>query len=281
MANRPTTVATRIHRTNLTVDSPNVTAATKDPRRHPLALQQVFNFRDLGGYPTADGRSVQWGRLYRADGLNRASDADVELLRTIGLKTIVDLRTHRELESHGFAAAESLEAHFAHRPLIDELWPMNDEARSADPVRYLVDRYHEMADRAEHVLPELIGWVADQPERTPVVFHCSAGKDRTGVTAAVLLGLAGVDHTTIAADYHLTGLAMDDLLAWVRAAHPESADSMTEQPPVFLACPPQAMLTFLDELDGRHGDMEGFVRSLGVDAGVINRYRTNVLTTST
>ena len=278
---RPMTATTRIHLTALTVDSPQVTDLTPDTRRHPLDLQQVFNFRDLGGYATSNGRSVAWGRLYRADGLNRASDADVELLRTIGLKTIVDLRTHSELDEHGTAAAESLDAHFAHRPLIDDLWPMDDEARTADPTRYLVERYHEMADRAEHVLPEIIGWVADSPERLPVVFHCSAGKDRTGVTAAVLLGLAGVDRDTIAADYHLSEIAMEQLVTWVRAMHPESADSMTDQPPVFLSCPPEAMLTFLHELESRHGDMEGFVRSLGVGDDVIERYRTNVLTTST
>jgi len=254
-----------------------VNPTTRDPRRHPLDLERVFNFRDLGGYVGLGGRTVAWEHLYRADGLNRATDTDVERLRSIGIRTIVDLRTHAELKDSGTAAHESLEAHFAHRPLIDELWPDDDVARRADPHRYLVDRYHEMADRAASVLPELIGWVADHPERMPVVFHCSAGKDRTGVTAAVLLGLAGVDHATIADDYHLSALAMADLVAWVRTLDTEAATAMVDQPPVFLQCPPEAMSTFLAELDARYGDMEGFVRSLGVDDATIGRYRAVIL----
>jgi protein tyrosine/serine phosphatase len=254
-----------------------VNSSTRDPRRHPLDLERVFNFRDIGGYAGLAGRTLAWKRLYRADGLNRATDSDVESLRTIGIRTIVDLRTHAELAESGTAAHESLDAHFFHRPLIDELWPDDDDARGDDPTRFLVDRYHEMADRAAAVLPELIGWVAHEPEHTPVVFHCSAGKDRTGVTAAVLLGLAGVDHETIAADYHLSGLAMAALVAWVRTLDTGATTPMVDQPPVFLSCPPEAMLTFLAEIDAQHGDMEGFVRSLGVDDATIAQYRKSIL----
>jgi protein tyrosine/serine phosphatase len=113
----------------------------------------------------------------------------------------------------------------------------------------------------------------------PLVFHCSAGKDRTGVTAALILGLLGVPDDQIAADYAHTALAMDELIAWVRAQSPEAADSMTDQPKTFLSCPKEAMSGFLAELGQRFGSVEGYVETIGVPEATVATLRTRYLTT--
>jgi protein tyrosine/serine phosphatase len=108
------------------------------------------------------------------------------------------------------------------------------------------------------------------------VFHCSAGKDRTGVLAAVLLSLLGVADVVIAEDYGLSAAAMEKLDEWQRA-QPEAGDAMVLQPKTFLACPPQAMLTFLAQLRERFGSVEGYVREVGVPASTVGRLRATLL----
>lgn len=261
---------------DITVDSVTVTpAADNVPERH-IRLGNVFNVRDLGGYPTTDGRSTKWRYLYRADGLNRLDDADTSLLATQGLRTIVDLRTQGEIDNWGAAPHEVLGAQWVHRPLIPELWADDSSIDDLDPIDYLVSRYVEMLDHGRGVFAEIIELVADD-HHVPLVFHCSAGKDRTGVTAAILLGLAGVDHTAIAADYHLTAPAMAELTAWIRRQHPEHTSTMTDQNHTFMAAPIEAMERLLVLVDDRHGSIENYVRDLGVGADTIEAYRTAVL----
>jgi protein-tyrosine phosphatase len=109
------------------------------------------------------------------------------------------------------------------------------------------------------------------------VFHCAAGKDRTGVLAALVLSLLGVDDDVIATDYGLSRLGMDRMLAYVRANHPERADTMSDQPAAFLDAPEAAMRLFLDDLRARHGSVEAYAASVGADAAVVEALRANLL----
>jgi protein-tyrosine phosphatase len=111
----------------------------------------------------------------------------------------------------------------------------------------------------------------------PVLFHCAAGKDRTGVVAAVVLGLLGVTPEVIADDYHVSASAMAAFVDWITLEFPEALDAMTSQPPEYLEAPADAMLAFLAEVDHRHGSMEGLARSLGVTDAVIERLRRTLL----
>lgn len=242
-----------------------------------LRLGNVFNLRDLGGYVGEGGRVTRWRTLWRADGLQRLDDADRQAVAALGLRTIVDLRTHGEQADWGVAPHRQLGARLMHRPLIAELWSHDSVEPDHDPVQYLVERYHEMLDEGSSVLAEIVELVAHDPEATPLVFHCSAGKDRTGVTAAVLLGLAGVDHHTIAADYHLTAEAMTDLLAWLRATHPDATDTMADQPPTWVMAPIEAMDRLLVELTARWGSVPGYVEAIGVDAATVDAFRDRIL----
>ncbi len=234
-----------------------------EPRRIPL--DNVFNLRDLGGYETVDGGRVRAGRLYRADGLNRLSDTDARVVSTLGIRTVVDLRTLGEREQWGAAPAHLFDATALHLPLICELWPIFEETDDHDPVAYLIERYHEMAVEGSESLATLLQLLARDPDAVPLVFHCSAGKDRTGVAAAVLLGVLGVPDDQIVADYAHSAVAMEDLVAWVHANSTPDDPPFADHPTTFLACPSEAMAGFLHDLEAQLGSVEAYVQSIGVD----------------
>jgi protein-tyrosine phosphatase len=109
------------------------------------------------------------------------------------------------------------------------------------------------------------------------LFHCAAGKDRTGVLAALVLGLVGVPDETIAADYGLSRVGMVAMLDWVRANRPEALDAMLDQPGVLLEAPPIAMRALLDGVRDQHGSVEGYASAIGVSAPTIDGLRANLL----
>lgn len=171
--------------------------------RH-VVCDGAFNVRDLGGYPTADGSRTKLGTVYRADGLHRASADDVQRLGELGWRTVLDLRTLSELE-HGEFRCPGTEV--VHLPVLKETWDIAGVDHDTDPVEYLVDRYLEMLDQGAVAFASAFDILA-APGRRPVVFHCSAGKDRAGVLAALLLAAVGVADKIIAADYALSGTAI-------------------------------------------------------------------------
>ena len=98
----------------------------------------------------------------------------------------------------------------------------------------------------------------------PLVFHCAAGKDRTGVLAALLLSSLGVDDAHICADYGLTQDAMQRTIAWSKVHRPELAERYANSPKAYLAADPRAMQIILTELAQQHGSVRNYVREIGV-----------------
>src|SRR5579859_6412456 len=146
-------------------------------------FEAVFNFRDLGGYATRDGRMVRWRTLFRADGLNRLTEEEAEQLRGLGIVTVIDLRTVEEL-ARG-RAPERLAGAFHHLPMFDVVPDWSAEPDVASPT-FLADRYVEMLESGRDAVARALQVLAD-PSSLPAVFHCAAGKDRTGIVAAVVL----------------------------------------------------------------------------------------------
>jgi protein-tyrosine phosphatase len=237
-----------------------------------IAFESVFNVRDLGGLRSQDGRTVRRGLVFRADGVHRLDGPDLEVARALGLRTVVDLRTRAELERGRFP--ESLGARWHHLPLIAEVWSERGFDASDGPERFLRDRYLEMLVEGRDQLVEIVSLVADD---SPTLFHCAAGKDRTGVVAALLLGLLEVSAEDIADDYHLSAASMDAMSAWYRATYPESVDTMSDQPAAYLAAPTEAMLGFLERIDEEHGSMRGLARNLGIEDATVERLQATLL----
>jgi protein-tyrosine phosphatase len=240
----------------------------------PLALdrriefQTVFNARDLGGLRTVDGGVVRRGVVYRADGVHRLSGDDLEVARQLGLRTVIDLRTHAELERGRFP--ESLSVRWHHLPIMSEMWSDRDLVATDGAAMFLRDRYLDMLVEGRDSIVQAIALVADEG---PTLFHCAAGKDRTGVMAAVLLGLVGVSHQHIAEDYHLSAASMAAFSEWVAETYPDAIDAMSKQPAEYMEAPAEAMLLVLERIDEQHGSMVGLAAELGVDDQLVARLR--------
>jgi protein-tyrosine phosphatase len=248
-------------------------------RRHPthsrtLEFDGCVNFRDLGGYPTGDGHQVGWRRLFRADGLHRLSADDQRRLIDLGVSTVIDLRTVDEAEQRGRFPVEQVPVRFVDLPLTDVL-PSTEELPSWAESSYVASRYVEMVDRGAPALSRAFE-VLGSAGSLPAVFHCSAGKDRTGVLSALILAFVGVPDRTIVEDYALSAAAMMRLLEHLKAEYPDSVAEVERHAPAVLQVMPETMEEFLTAIVSRHGSYEGLAEWLGV-ADAVARLRQAVL----
>ena len=247
-----------------------------DPRRL-VELEAVHNFRDLGGYPARDGSITRWNQLYRADGLHRLSAADIEAVRLLGLRTVVDLRSDAEIEKWGTFPRDAIEVTFAHHPVIDQTW-QHEGFEHLTEHEFLVRAYDDMLVVGSTRFRQAIEQLA-RPGALPAVFHCAAGKDRTGLLAAMLLESLGVPRQVVLADYELTVAGMERMRAWLLANHPELAANLAGVPAAFMAALPAALGDVLDHLVAAHGSVYEFVRSIGVSADVLDTLADHLLVT--
>ncbi len=237
------------------------------------------NFRDIGGYAGADGRTVRWGVVFRSDTL-RFTDDDVALARDrLQLRTIVDLRTDMEFgglagggKPHYVARLDAVGATRHHLPMVDET-RLRRQAADERPIRGRT--YGSMLERGGATIRRTLELLADEAN-LPLVFHCSAGKDRTGILAAVLLGLLGVDEATIVADYALSQPAMELARAKI-LARPDGAEIMAKRPPSAFLAPADAMESFVAAVLDRHGSWDGAAASIGVEPDAVTALRALLL----
>lgn len=239
-----------------------------------LDFEGCVNFRDLGGYRTADGRMVAWRRLFRADGLNKLTPTDRSRLVELGLATVIDLRTLDEAEQRGSFPVDEIPVRYVGLPLTDVLPATEDlpDWREAD---YVADRYGAMVSEGGPVLTEAIHVLASG-QALPAVMHCSAGKDRTGVLSALVLAFLGVPDKTIVEDYALSAAAMGRLLERLKAEYPEAADQVEKYAPAILHVVPDTMERFLGTLVEEYGSYDELAAALGV-VEAMDRLRSVVL----
>ena len=233
-----------------------------------VALEAVHNFRDLGGYATSDGRTTLWRTLYRADGLYRLTPADVVALEPLGLRTVIDLRSAPELDERGRFPVDVHPVVFHHLPIVDKTWAQGDAPEYERDEDFLIWAYQDMLAVGAPRFATAFEVLA-QPGALPAVFHCAAGKDRTGLLAAMLLGSLGVSHDDIVADYALTVAGMARFREWAAREWPEWTARMASIPPAYTAALPEAMSHILDELCEQHGTIRDYVRSIGVTDGTL------------
>lgn len=240
-----------------------------------IKFDGCFNFRDLGGYVTESGRTLRWGRLYRADGIQRLTEDDRRRFATLGIVTVIDLRTPDELELRGRFDAGDIRYH--HLPMFDVLPDMTSyDAETIAGPDFVVERYEEMLSAGAARVATALRVLAE-PDTLPAVFHCAAGKDRTGLLAAIILRLLGVPRADVVADYALSQIAMQELLAWLNEAHPESAARLADYPAPMIAADPDNMVRLLARLEDRYRSMAGYAASLGVDPAVVTRLQATLL----
>lgn len=250
-----------------------MTDAIAQPHRK-LTLAGCVNFRDLGGYPTIDGHSIRWRRLFRADGLTRLDEDDCAQLADIGLATVIDLRTVGELEQRGRFPEVAFEVDYHHLPLTDVLPPTEDLSRYDEPA-FVTSRYQQLFSEGSSSLAQAVRVLAE-PGALPAVFHCSAGKDRTGILAALVLGFLGVPRDVIVEDYALSAEAMIALLERLKQEYADAVAEVERYAPAVISVSPRTMAAFLDSLESEHGTFDDLASSLGV-TDAVSRLRESLL----
>ncbi|HEV8489310.1 MAG TPA: tyrosine-protein phosphatase [Candidatus Limnocylindrales bacterium] len=227
-------------------------AAARDPDGVPafdrhIRLAGTRNLRDVGGYPAAGGRRTRWRTLLRTDALDRLPAASQAQLLELGLRQVIDLRWPHELEEAPSVFRATDAVRYRSIPLLDD---------DPTPDVGIVGTYRHMFDARAPQLVEVVRALLE-PGGLPAVVGCAAGKDRTGVTIALVLAALGVPTDVVAGDYALTAelfaadVVDEHLVDW-RAT------------PAVVDCPPEYMLQALDHLEGRHGGAAALLRRNGL-----------------
>jgi protein-tyrosine phosphatase len=150
-----------------------------------ITFDALVNFRDLGGHPVTGGGTTRSGWAFRSDGVQRATDADLDRLRTLGITRVIDLRTQHERDTDGRVDGRHGEIEVISVPFLDAIVPHNTSEGD------LLGIYLHIVRRRQAAIVAATRAMLTSP--AAVVVHCTAGKDRTGVLAALLLGAIGVD----------------------------------------------------------------------------------------
>ena len=259
------------------------------PQAEP-ELAGVRNFRDVGGLPTVDGRRVGQGRLFRSGHLAKATADDVAFLNTLGLHTVFDFRNAADHQLDG-RDVELPGVRNLNIPLSDPadgagFWKMVREAELAElrarlsggqAVQHMVASYRAMITgrTAEH--RRVLLALADGS--LPALLHCTAGKDRAGLTVAVTLLALGVERDAIEADYLISNGAQHRYLIHRSSSAPSatSPEVLELLSPLFEARSEYLAAAF-DEIANTWGDVDGYLsRGLGLTAELRERLRENLL----
>jgi protein-tyrosine phosphatase len=238
----------------------------------PIPLTGAVNFRDLGGHRTPDG-SVRTGRVFRSDSLAYLDAAEAEwLVSELGIEVVLDLRSDQEIEELPLATLQAVGVTIRRIPLLDGLHASDDSFDWQDLT--LVGLYQLMLDHCADGFVEATRLVADASHH-PLVFQCAAGKDRTGVLAALVLATAGVDDETIALDYARTAAVIDVIRS--RLADRPSAREVPEK---FLAVEAATMRELLRGVRDEYGSVPGYLHARGLEPEVAEALRAALVTRS-
>jgi protein-tyrosine phosphatase len=247
----------------------------RDSRR--VVLDGATNFRDLGGYATRDGGITRWRTVYRSDGLHELTASDLDRMGELGIRNVYDLRRDDEravrpnrVTSIALCLMSPVEAGGVAAP---DLAVLTDR-RSGE--LFLHRLYEDMLVHSGAVIGEVF-WMLSAADGLPAVFHCHAGKDRTGLIAALLLELLGVDRETVLDDYQLT----ETFRGAGRAASLERlvAEGMARDAAAgMIGAPRWAMAAPLARLDRDFGGVEAYlVERAGLDAVVLDRLKEQLV----
>lgn len=235
----------------------------------PGTITGYVNFRDLGGHRTPAGTVVH-GQVYRSDTLSHCDPSQVaHLVEERGIRTIIDLRHGEEIASTPLTPLTDAGVVVEHIPLVD---PARSNWQPLDASATLGDRYRFILENAGDEFVGALRVIAADSNR-PLVFQCMAGKDRTGLLAAVLLGLLGVDDDTIVADYERTSDALPAMMArWEARGGLRQYDPEVIKP--YLTAEAATMRHALAALYDSHGSFEQYVLDHGLTADEVTHLRT-------
>lgn len=265
------------------------------PNERVLPLGGGRNFRDLGGYPTVDGRTVKWGRVYRSGGMARLTDADYRYLSTLGIRVVCDLRSSPERREEPTQWRATPDVDYRSWDYDDDeddggtglAALLSEQDMTPDKVvDAMLETYRDFLVKHRDKYRHIFLCLADGG--TPLVFNCSAGKDRTGVAAALILLALGVHRDLVVEDYALSDKVVDyeaelltanlsdkarkdDLYRWIANVPMALVRPMLRSDPGYL----ENTLAYLEETSG---GVMAYIRSdLGIDSTTLTRVREVLL----
>jgi len=246
-------------------------------------LQGAMNCRDIGGYPTTDGKTVRMGAIFRCDRLSELTDDDLEELSDRGIRTVVDFRVDIEQEQDPSLLWPTVTSQLL-LPIGEEIVQQKSfidriKAREVTQVTEaeVGEMYIEMLGDHTERWREFLTIVAEL-EHLPLLFHCTAGKDRTGLGAALIHDLLGVERELILDDFELTNtLSAHRRIAELRPSLEEAGVDVDAIYPA-LSAPRSSMITALDHINGEWGGSERWMlEAVGVDPEAIELLRMQML----
>ena len=223
-----------------------------DVRRQVIELEGSYNARDLGGYPTRHGSRIQPRRFLRSGSLHGLSENGRQTLLNLGVRYIVDLRSQLERKQKPDPVEGDPEFFYHHVPMLDYI----NATVAAGEMNFpdtMEEMYFGLLDHAGHSFAKVFEVFA-QPSSYGILFHCTAGKDRTGVVAMLLLALAGAEEDLIVADYSIS----QDLVPST------PGEQLPNIPAYAFTSPPEIIRATLQHLNDRYGGVEPYLSLIGV-----------------
>ena len=190
-------------------------------RHHPL--EGGYNFRDLGGYSTKNGKIIKWGKIFRSDDFSNLTNADLNYLSNLSITTIIDFRSKQEALKAPNKIPVSVKNIYPYsiNPGNMDIAQINELFERMSIEQIMENLYHLLI-QDEEIISQYRKFFAllQDSDNTPLVFHCSAGKDRTGMAAALFFSALGVEDETIMADYLLSNQYIKNKYAPIVAQKP-------------------------------------------------------------
>ena len=257
----------------------SLSAQISDSLQREIHLQGTVNFRDAGGYKTTNGKQVKWGKMYRSGSLNKLTNADIEILSKLKLAKDIDFRGPYEIKT----APDRMPNHVAYINLpagsekIGDSLYLKTLLQSMKKDEGILEMYQNLTpfkDRYAPLFKELLALPAD----SALLFHCSAGKDRTGIAAALILSALGVDKKTIIEDYLSTNyyrrnenvMAIKGMVAMYKLDEEVAKNLMAAKESYIQA-------TF-NSIENQYGSIENFlIKGIGLSKKDIKQLRKKFL----
>jgi protein-tyrosine phosphatase len=234
-----------------------------------LLLEGSSNIRDMGGYTTRDGKITRWKTILRSASMDRLTAEAQQGLLDYGVRHIIDLRDVSETESTPNVFAGSNAVRYCNTPVIG----VEAVNKSFEGISTLDEMYIIILEQCRGQIKGVLEIIAEQLPNGTVLFHCWAGKDRTGIIAALLLALVGVPPETIAADYAMSYDLLADRIEGWRAYNLQNGHDMTRFEED-VSSRPETMLATLEYLESKLGGVDAYLRSIGLSDAMIGSLRT-------
>lgn len=259
----------------------NAPALITAERRVPL--EGAVNFRDLGGYRTGDGKVVKWCQIFRSDNLARLSDRDLQILSHLKIASVCDFRTGAEIKRAPNRLAASNDLRYFHLPIQHG---EHDPAAAFERIKngdyqwlneeFMARGYFLSLDNFAPLWFDFFNILAS-PERRPLLFHCTGGKDRTGTAAALILSVLGVPEETIVTDYAISAQYIAGVLKVINSQLEKLGVDPKEVAPYFTVTPGRIKKLF-DHIRNTYGSAAQYlVNKAGIDPAVIEQLREDLL----